>query len=172
MANQKFMTKENGVNKLVTSVNLSAGVDDAGKIPCLNDSGKIDVTMMPEGIRADVFVAPASEDLNAGDFVNIFDDAGTVKVRKADSSSTAKPAMGFVKEVVTTGDNATVYREGDNTGLTSLTVGTRYFLDGGANAGLITATAPTTAGSIIQSVGIAHAATSIRFEIEEPTIIE
>jgi hypothetical protein len=53
----------------------------------------------------------ASEALTANDLVNIFDDAGTLKIRQADAA-TGKPAHGFVTANVAQDADATVYYKG------------------------------------------------------------
>jgi hypothetical protein len=122
--------------------------------------------MMPTGIGADTTVIAASEALSAGDYVNIWDDAGTPKVRKADAS-TVKPADGFVKDACSSGANATVYHEGANGQHTGLTGGARYFLSSTTPGG-VTTTPPSASGSIVQFIGKATSATSINFEAAAP----
>lgn len=164
MALQKFLSLVNGVLTLNTSIDSSAGETDAGKLIALDSTGKLDDTMLPSGIGADVLVAPASENLAAGDYVNLWDDTGTVKARKANATDNTKPAHGFVKAGFSSAANATVYFEGENDSLTGLTVGTKYFLS--ATGGAATATAPSTTGNVVQYLGMAHATTKIRFEPE------
>jgi hypothetical protein len=146
----------------------SSGAGDAGKIVALHTDGKLHTSLLPTGIGADTVVLPAYENLSAGDFVNIFLDAGTPKVRKADATSKSKKAHGFVLESVSAGNNATVYREGSNTQLSGLTPGETYFLS--ATAGAVTLTPPTTSGYIIQAVGDAVNTTTINVEFEQPIV--
>ena len=147
----------------------SAGAGDAGKVVGLDAAGKLDTSVMPVGIGADTAVLPSSENLTAGDFVNIWNDAGTLKVRKADASGgIAKKADGFVLANVTSPANATVYFEGTNNQLTGLTLGAIYFLS--ATPGAPTVTVPTTAGHIRQVVGKAVSTTAMTTEIDEPII--
>jgi hypothetical protein len=116
--------------------------------------------MMPVGIAADVALVAASENLAAGDFVNIFDSSGA-KTRKADATTAGKEAHGFVLSAVTSGNNATVYFEGTNTGVTGATPGPAYL---SATAGLSTSTAPSSSGNVVQRLGVAVSATAINFE--------
>ncbi|WP_289241264.1 hypothetical protein, partial [Delftia sp.] len=88
----------------------------------LDDSGRIDNSMMPVGIGADTAVIAASEALAAGDWVNMWNSTGA-KVRKADATTSGKEAHGFVLAAVTSGANATVYFEGTNTQVTAQTLG-------------------------------------------------
>jgi hypothetical protein len=63
-----------------------------------------------------------------------------------------------------------VYKEGTITGLSSLTIGARYYLSG-STAGAITTTAPTTAGHIVQYIGYAISATELVFEPSDPIVL-
>ncbi len=143
----------------------SAGVGDAGKLVALDGSGRIDNSMMPTGLGADTKVLTASEALSAGNLVNIWNDAGTTKVRKADATTAGKEAHGFVLAAAASGASATVYFEGANTGVTGLTGG-NVFLS--TTAGGCTNTAPSGSGNVVQRVGIATAATELNFEAQQP----
>lgn len=144
-------------------ITTSAGAGDASKIPQTDSSGRIDVSLMPVGIAAEVVVAPASENLVAGDFVHLHNNAGALNVRKADATTNAKPAIGFVLANVTAPANATVYTlSNTNTARSGLTIGTEYFLH--TTAGGVTATAPSATGNIVQRLGVATSATSIVFD--------
>lgn len=152
---------------------VSAGAGDAGKIPALDAGGKLDISVMPAGIGADVAVIVASEALAAGDYVNIYDNAGTPNCRKADASTSnaAEIAHGFVKDNVLSSANATVYFEGTNDDLTSLTPGTTYVLSHTTPGGVVAlASGTTTAGHSLQVVGVAISATAINTEIGSPII--
>lgn len=169
MAGNKYIKLSGGSLAEEASANSSAGVPDANKIVALDAAGKLDGSMMPVGIGADVKIMVGGENLAAGDFVNVWNDAGTVKARKADAS-TNKPADGFVIAAVTSGQNAIVYFEGTNNQLTGLTGGSVYFLSRTAPGG-VTATAPGTAGDVVQKVGKAVSATEINFEASDPIVV-
>jgi hypothetical protein len=141
----------------------STGASEAGKIVALDTAGKLDNSVMPTGIGADTKILPASENLSAGNIVNVWNDSGTAKVRKADGSDAGKFAVGFVLSSVNLGENATVYFEGTITGLTSLTPGDIYWLSDTTPGGT-TNTAVITSGSILQPIGYAVSATEISFE--------
>lgn len=145
----------------------SAGAGDAAKMVQLDGTGRIDSTMMPVGIGADTASITASENLAAGDFVNIHNSTG-VKVRKADATTAGKEAHGFVLGAVTSGNPGTVYFEGTNTGVTGATPGVVYLH---TTAGGFTATAPAGAGNAVQRVGVAVSATAINFEPHPPIIL-
>ncbi len=157
--------KADGANLAeVEGINSSAGAGDAGKIAALDSAGKWDNSMMPTGIGADTSSIEASENLAAGDFVNIYDSTGA-KCRKADATTAGKEAWGFVLAVVTSGNNATVYFEGANDQVTGLTAGEQFLA---TTAGLSSHTAPSSSGNVVQSVGVATSATSLNFERSKP----
>lgn len=143
----------------------SAGAGDAGEFAILDGAGKIDPSLLPNGIGADVNTLIAGEALSAGDFVYIT-AGGTVM--KADATTFAKRAMGYVIASVLNAGNATVYFDDSNSALSGLTPGTTYFLS--ATAGLATATAPTTAGQFVQELGIATSATSLHIGMKTPIL--
>jgi hypothetical protein len=172
MAAQKTLQiNANGQKVEVAAVESSAGAGDEGKIVALNTSGYIDTTMLDPATLAETKVVPASEDLAAGDLVDIWNDTGTLKVRKADASAAnaGKKADGFVKAAVTAPADATVYFDGEISGLTGLTPGAEYFLSDSTPGG-VTATPVTTAGNLLQSVGVAKSATTLSFEPGEGVI--
>lgn len=179
---------------IINSKSTSAGAGDAGKIPALNASGilddtivnatvtssaskivkldasgKLDVTVMPTGIGADTASIVASEALAAGDLVNIWSNAGTANVRKADASTAGKEAHGFVLAAVSASASATVYFEGTNTQCTGLTPGVQFL--SGATAGKTVATAPTGTGKVVQRVGFAVSATALNFDGGDPIVL-
>ena len=162
----KYIRQNAGQLAEVEGTVTSAGAGDSGKIVALDSSGKLDNSMMPSGIGADTEVMASSENLAAGDLVNIWNDSGTRKARKADASN-GRRAHGFVISSVTSPANATVYLSGDITGLTSLTPGTAYYLSG-TTAGASTSTSPSTAGQISQEIGIAVSTTAIAFQPQQP----
>ncbi len=164
MAAKKYIELLNGKLKQKQATVVSSGPANDGDLPALDSNGKLDPSVMPVGIGADVAVLPASENLGAGDYVNIWDDAGTPRVRLADNSN-SRDAHGFVKDAVTSGNNATIYFEGSNDDLAGLTAGSRYYLD---TAGGVTATPPAApAAQISQLVGYAVNATTINTDIDD-----
>lgn len=161
MAAKKFLRRVAGRVIEVLGVQVSAGAGNAGDIVALNDTGTIDETMMPPGIGAEVKLIVASENLAAGDFVNVYDNAGTATCRKADATTNGKPAHGFVLAAVTAAANATVYSDGINNQVSGQVAGD-VFLQ--TTAGLAGATVPSADGNIVQRVGTAVSATEIIFE--------
>lgn len=165
MAAKKFIRLVAGVLTEVFGVQSSAGAGNAGDIVALDDTGKIDPSMMPTGVGADVVVLTASEALSAGDHVNIYSGG----VRKADASTAAKEADGFVLAAVSNGAPASVYKEGTNTQLTGLTLGADLYLS--TTPGAVTATPPSAAGNIVQRIGKAVSTTSSDFERGAPVTL-
>lgn len=159
--NGKFINLENGKLKQNDAINVSTGAPDADKIVKLDSSGRLDASMLPVGVGPDVKVLETSEDLTAGDYVNIWNDGGTEKVRLADQSN-GRDAHGFVKAAHLTSSNATVYFEGPNDDLSGLTAGTRMYL---STAGAATATPATT--GLHQFLGVAVDATTINTDIDD-----
>ena len=149
---------------IVNSKTSSAGAGDANKLPALDATGKLDSTFMPTGIGADTAIIAASEALAAGDLVNIWNSTGA-KCRKADASTAGKEAHGFVLASVENGANATVYFEGTNSQVTSLTPGVQYL---STTPGLCTATAPSGSAQVVQRVGFAINATALNFQSQVP----
>ena len=150
------------------AITTSAGAGDSGKIPGLDGSGRLDSSMMPVGIGADTASITASEALSAGDLVNVWNSTGA-KVRKADASTSGKEAHGFVLSSVSNGASATVYFEGTDTQVTGLTPGVVFL--SASTPGLATGTAPSTAGQVVQRVGLATAATALNFDRGEPIVL-
>ena len=166
----KYLKNNAGVLTEVEATATSAGAGDAGKIPALDSAGRLSTTMMPVGIGADTASIVASENLTAGDLVDIYDNVGVATCRKADAATAGKYATGFVLEAVTSGVNALVYFEGPNNQLTGLTPGQRLFLSASA-AGTVTPTAPSASGNVVQYVGRAISATSMSFEPAQPIVV-
>jgi hypothetical protein len=146
---------------------VSAGAGDSGKLVALDAAGKIDTTVLPVGIGADTAVITTSEAVSAGDLINIHNSTGA-KARKADATTSGKEAMGFVLTGVGSGAAATVYFEGTNTAVTGQTPGIVYL---STTAGLATSTAPSASGNSVQIVGVATSATSINFQFTRPIIL-
>jgi hypothetical protein len=167
MAAKKFLRLVNGVLTEIFGVQTSAGAGNAGDLVSLDDSGRIDGSMMPVGIGADTASIQASENLAAGDFVNVWNNAGA-KVRKADATTAGKDAHGFVLSAVTSGNQATVYFEGTNTQVSGQTPGPVYMQ---TTAGTGGATIPSASGNVVQSIGVAVSATAVNFERGVPVVL-
>jgi len=132
MPNKYLAINSNGQNVLTEANATSSGASDAGKIAALNANGKLDESLLPPGIGAEVTVLPAFEALNANDIVSVFQDSGTWKARKADATDVTKAAVGFVTAATTAGANASIYLQGAVTNSTS--TGNELFLSKTAGA--------------------------------------
>ncbi len=158
MAGEKFIQNVSGVLTEIVSVQSAA----ADRIPSLDGSGLLPLDMMPVGLGADTETITTSENLAAGDLVNLWDSTG-IKARKADATTAGKEAVGFVLSAYASfPESALIYFEGKITGLTGLTVGAKYYLD--TTAGLITTTPPSSTNNVSQYVGTAVATTKLSFE--------
>lgn len=150
-----------------SSVQSSAGVADAEKIVALDNQGMIDESMLRS---SEVVELEASETLTAGDIINIWDDGGTPKVRKATNTGIATKAMGFVRDGIASESTGKVYFEGKVTGLADLTPGKEYFL-GVAGAIVDNSALPSTTSSIVQKLGKAYSANAFTFEVQQMIIL-
>lgn len=169
MAGDKYFYNNSGAITEKAAIQSSAGAGDAGKIPALDAAGLLDTSMMPVGIGADTKAIVATEALAAGDFVNVYDSSGTFKCRKADASTSGKEANGFVLTSVLITANATVYFEGNNTAVTSVSPGVQYL--SASVPGGFTTTPPSGAGKTLQRIGLGTSSTSINFESGTPFIL-
>jgi hypothetical protein len=166
----KYIALVNGRQQEREATVNSAGASDNGKIVALDSTGRLSSSVMPVGIGADTATIQASEALAAGDFVNIHNVSGSPRVRKADASTAGKEAHGFVLAAVASGNNATVYFEGQNTQVTGRTPGARQYLSA-TTPGAATETPPSASGNVVQFLGVAVSATSISTEIEDAIIL-
>lgn len=119
----------------------------------------------PEGPTAAAVVAPASENLAAGDFVNLWSNAGVLNARRASAAQSGYECHGFVIEAVTAGQVATVYMSGRNNQVTGLTPG-QVFLS--TTPGRVSSSIPAGAGQVVQSVGQALSATTVMLQLSVP----
>ncbi len=118
------------------------------------------------GTGADISQAvTASESLPAGALVSLWDDAGTLKARRANATDNTKPAVGFVTDPYSPGASATVYFVGVNRDLSGLTLGADYYLS--TTPGAVTTTPPSASGNLVQRVGQALSPTALAFAPQE-----
>ncbi len=134
-------------------------------IPAGDPTGRLDISWMPIGVAAETVVAVTSENLVAGDFVNLYlNAAGVITLRKADATNNTKPANGFVTAGTTAPASATMYILGVNNGyLAGLTIGNKYVLSKTTPGGLTEISAfaaAQVAGNIIQEIAIATTVTN------------
>jgi hypothetical protein len=164
----KYQTLNAGRETMVEATVVSTGVSQAGDIVALGTNGRLDESVMPVGIGADVKVLETTETLTAGKYVNIYDDVGVAKCRLADATND-RPAHGFVKDAYAIGENATIYFEGGNDDLSGIVAGTRYYL--GA-AGAATATVPALPTVVIhQFLGVGVDSVTVNTDIEDVIVL-
>lgn len=144
------------------------GAGQANKLVALDLSGRLDQTMMPTGIGAETAALEAFGALSAGDLVNVFNDAGVMKVRRADASTGVAPANGFVLAAFTAGQTATVYFAGLNSQVTGLTPGLHYL---STTPGASNHVAPAASGNVVQRIGTALNSTTLFFNPQDPILL-
>ena len=157
MAANKYVSQVAGKLKeiyaSVTSTPNAIGAADS--------TGRIDMSMMPVGVGAEIVLAVASEALSTGAFVNLYNNAGVLNVRNADNTTNGKKAHGFVIAAVASAGTASVYTVSQsNTQLTGLVAGSDYFL---STIGTISVTPPSSTGNLVQQLGVAASTTSLVF---------
>ncbi len=167
MAGKKYIELGSNGFQERAGTDSSSGAANAGDLVALDAGGKLPLNMMPSGIGPATKAIIASEAITAPALVNVWNDAGTAKVRKADAASN-KPANGFILASVASAASADVYFEGEITGLSGLTPGKVWLSS--STPGSVQSAIPTTAGHIAQSVGIATSATTVDFEAAEPIL--
>lgn len=161
MAINKYLTLDDTGNKEL-EVEAPTTSPGAGSpvIPAIDPAtGQFDPSFIP---GAEAIVVEASESLSANDLVNIWDDGGTFKARKADGTSYATRATGFVLNAYNIGESATVFAEGIVSGQTGLDPSLDVYLS--TTAGETTQDPSTTSGHIWQNVGMVISATQFIFE--------
>lgn len=142
VANSYFRLNTDGTVTEQTAAELLAELGVAGDI-------------VAEAVEAEV-------DLLGGDAVNMFDDLGTLKIRKA-NAATGLRAHGFIENATLAGSTADVISHGDKGGFSSLTQGRVYYL---YTAGTISLVPPST--GLVQQVATARSGTEVRFHIQAP----
>ena len=147
----------------------------ANAIPAGDATGRLDPSWLPIGVGQEVIVAASSENLLAGDFVNLFLNAGAINIRRADATTNAKPAHGFVIANVTSPANATMYILGvQNSSIVGAVIGTKYVLSKTVPGGftdIAVFSAAQVAGNIVQEIGVATKVTEI-LTFNNPNYIE
>lgn len=168
MAGQKFLQHDAAGGFKEVAATQVGGAGSANKVPALDVSGRLDSTMMPTGIGAETSSLIAYGALAAGDFVNVFNDSGVAKVRKADASSNVAPAKGFVLAACAAGGTATVYWGGLNTMVSGLTPGVAYL---STTPGAANHVAPATSGNIVQRLGFIVDSTTVFFQPQDAILL-
>lgn len=166
MAAKSILRLVAGKIRSVQATVASLGAANDGDIVALDSTGKLDPSVLPTGVGPDIATLEATEDLAAGDYVNVWDDGGVQKVRLADNSN-LRDAHGWVQAAFLTGANAQVFFEGANENFAGLTPGARIYL-GTAGDIITTPLAPIVdTGSIHQFLGIAISPTAVNTDIDD-----
>ena len=164
MAGDKHLYRDPSSGKVTerAAKQTSSGAADAGRTVGLNSQGLIDDSMLPPDVGGNADELTAGESLSAGDKVYV---NASEEVMKANGGASGVAAQGFVLTSATSGNPVTVYWEGRNTALSTLTPGARYYL--GDTAGAVTDTPITGSGKIHQYVGRAINSTTLVFEPDD-----
>jgi hypothetical protein len=168
MATNRYLglTTGNGITEVVPAT--TGGASASGQIVALTSSGLIDTSMLPAGTGSvDTVQAVAGVAISAGNFVNLYNNAGVLTAKLADAS-TGLPADGYVLAAIASAATGTVNLNDQNSALTALTPGTTYYL---STAGAVTLTPQTTAGYISQVVGKSVSATALQFRPGQPVTL-
>lgn len=109
----------------------------------------------------------ATEDLGFGSLVNLWNDAGVLKARLANATTSARPCFAIcntVGGILTDSYGEVSLMAGLSLGVSGLIPGTRYFLS--TTPGVLTNVAPVAAGNIEQAVGVALAGNLFFFQAD------
>jgi hypothetical protein len=102
----------------------------------------------------------ASEDIAAGDYVNVYDNAGTPGVRLADATNPAKFATGYAPAAIDNGDPGVVRSLAAGNASTAPAQSGEAWLSVTVPGGY-QFTRPVNSGEIVQSLGIAVEAVGV-----------
>lgn len=166
MPAKTYLQQVAGRLKQIAATVVSTGSPNGGDIVALDDTGKLDMSLMPSGYAPATWTGTASETIAAGKLVNIWTDTSSgsavAKARLADASSAGKRASGYAQQGASSGGTITVYFGGANAAVSGLTPGADVFLSASTPGG-VTSTAPTAASQVVQRVGVAASATAFMF---------
>lgn len=141
---------ESSKNTTITAVNLTGktSIGPVVNLTVINSEGSSTIQ------------GEAAEFIPAGTFVYLLSD-GRYGVA---APTRDKPAIGYTTLGALTGGTLSIHLGGSNDNLSGLTAGSRYYL--GVN-GLPTAVPPSGKGKILQYLGRATSATSLKVEISD-----
>lgn len=110
----------------------------------------------------------ATEDMQEGMFVNIWNNAGTAGARKSDSTVPGRHVHGFILNAVTAGNAVTVYFAGLNDKCSGLVIGDHYL---SSEPGRTSPFTPSMTGHVLQTVGLAISPTRMIFNPSDPVTL-
>jgi hypothetical protein len=164
MAAPKYLERDPS-SGLVSEVIATASGPAANVVVATGAGGTIAPSLLPASGAA---TAVAGETINAGAFVYI--RAADGKLYNAVWSAGGEGAIGYVTSSYSAAATATYYSSGQNTALTSLSQGVRYYGDA-TTAGGTTFTVPSGAGVLHQFLGYAVSATAIEVDITDVIVL-
>lgn len=145
---EKFWTADTIISVNASTIDrgaMNGGFLADGTVP-------VDKAYMPDVV--------ASEAIDAGDLVSIYNAGGVPTMRKATAADRLREANGFVLIPVPIGGRAPVYTGGYNPLLSDLTPGTSFL---STEPGKVSSTPPQDIGTIVQRVGNAVDPTTLDF---------
>jgi hypothetical protein len=167
MAANKYVSLILGKYKEV----IAAVTSTANAILAMDATGRIDISVLPVGVGAEVVVCPSKEALTAGDWVNFVLDGGVIKAQKADGTTNTKVSHGFVLANSLIAAPATVFLPSNiNTAVAGLVIGDDYYLS--TVAGGVTNVPLSAAGNLSQWIGKATAVDKLPFEGSPSSAVE
>lgn len=169
MPANKYLAMVAGRYREVVAAVTGGTTTQAGQLVALDDTGRLDSSVMPSGVGQDVFVGIAGGPLSAGDFVAVT-SAGVVRASAA-SGGGQQQAQGFVLTQYANGaSGVTVFFDSTNTALTGMTVGSRVYLSDTVPGGW-THNPVSGTGKLLQYLGTAVTASSLSFEGDDGVIL-
>lgn len=111
----------------------------------------------------------ATEDIGAHDFVNVYSSAGNARVRKAVANDPTKFANGFTRAAIVSGQAGFVLFVGVNATTVSASAPEVWLSD--VTPGTFTISPPSTAGSIIQPLGVAVLGVGVSYSLRERVLL-
>jgi hypothetical protein len=122
----------------------------------------------PGGLGPETSTIEASEAIEAGQLLNVWVDAGELRVRPA-LGVFGREAHGFSLSNISMGSDVTVYHGGENSAMSGLTVGAQFLSP--TVPGACQAAIPTAPGHLVQKVGFASSATRLIFTEGLPVLL-
>jgi hypothetical protein len=131
--------------------------DEATRIQCIGAGW----STFPDVTSLFQTAVTASEAIDAGDLVCVFDSAGNARVQLADGGDPAKPCHAFALAAAAMDDPCTIMSTGINKQVSPAATGPVWLSE--ATPGGYTFTAPSATGEIVQPVGTAIEGVGILF---------
>lgn len=151
----------NGLSAYEIAVNNGFVGTEAQWLESLSGGSLAGVVQLSENIVA-------TEDMQEGMFVNIWNNAGSAGARKSDSTVPGRHVHGFILNAVTAGNAVTVYFAGLNDKCNSLVIGDHYL---SSEPGRTSPFTPSMTGHVLQTVGLAISPTRMIFNPSDPVTL-